>query len=290
MNRKEKLSPDNFPFILPVELGDVKMAMEEIPNVFYISLVREDDIVPGMTREYYVVPADSPLISREAGKYGQRISGDPELILYSFDDPQSGHYIIAYEIEKYRVQHQLEPGEGILAASRFAAEYHPEYFGNFPAPLETPWGQMTRYRELDGGVFWLETETAAEGIAICYPVWDGDCSDYVKKLAAFTERDTEQGIDKTLGYAFYTMQDACLPLFELYEEMERIAGHVDYRKLMNAVWKQHPDFAASWNIREVSGRNSLSATLFDQPGLGESGGSEKTIAITPEADDRFLKI
>lgn len=49
------------------------------------------------------------------------------------------------------------------------------------------------------GVFWIETGTGEEVLAVCYPIWNCDFSETVLKQSEQTEEDVREGIDSTLG-------------------------------------------------------------------------------------------
>lgn len=80
--------------------------------------------------------------------------------------------------------------------------------------------------------------------------------------------DREHGIKNTLGYLFFSERASSISLFELCEVHEewRIVGLIDYAALMNAVWQDHPDYAAIVNSREQAGANDIVGKLLRDRG------------------------
>ena len=81
---------------------------------------------------------------------------DSRVLLYSFAEERRGYKIIEYEIYRYQVRHGIyADGQTSLRDIAFYnMEYHPEYFGPYPAPLATPRGRTARYKPLMNGIFW----------------------------------------------------------------------------------------------------------------------------------------
>ena len=133
--------------------------------------------------EYYVVEKTSPAISKEAMAYGKMPEEDSHVLLYSFAEERQGYKIIEYEIYRYQIRHGIyADGQTSLRDIAFYnMEYHPEYFGTYPVPLATLRGRTARYKLLMNGVFWIETGTGAEVLAVCYPIWNCDFSETVLK-------------------------------------------------------------------------------------------------------------
>lgn len=107
--------------------GEVLFLLEECPGVYYASIRQDETDV--FSDEYYIVCKNTEAISSEAKVYGQSVDGQP------VESPDSLHELAIYN-----------------------AEYHPEYFGAYPAPMLTPHGYMVRYRTLDNGIHLLETD------------------------------------------------------------------------------------------------------------------------------------
>ena len=285
----KKYSPSNFPYKLPEHFGEIKVALEECPGVYYVSVSNGNNIL-GIPEEFYIVIEGTSVISRDALTYGMRIAQSPTLYAYNLDMPDSGHYIVEYELTRYKIRNNIpvEKDKSLLTISRYAMEYHPDYFGEIPVPTDTPWGHTTRYRILAQGITWIETENANECLSIYYPIWEGDLSDFTKEQAKFlTPKKSIQS-----AFAFYSQKACCLPIFEIQQDNTTLKTHVIYPKLMNALWKYYPEFAALWNIREQSGLNDLSRQFLQEIGVTNTSYTEveNTIFLTEGINSDFLII
>ena len=179
-------------------------------------------------------------------------------------DDASGWRIIDYELGKHRVKNHLPQEQTLHDIALDAAEYHPEYFGAYPVPFHTPRGYTTRHWTLANGIYWLETDQCEEVLAVCYPLWTAELSAAVERLGEQTEHDKVQGIHKTLGYIFFPAQISCIPIYELMQtRMEVWSGTmIDKPALMNAIWRDAPEYAVMMNRQEQTGMNDLSAMLL----------------------------
>ena len=213
--------------------------------------------------EYYLV-LDSAHISKEAKKYGTPLENGQGLV-FSLEQEGSGAKIIEYEIFKYRVLHHLPlPGnETLHGCAIYAAELYPEYFGMLPVPALTPWGYTTRHCALASGIYWVETDQCEEVLAVSHPVWAADLSGSVLRHAHQTDYDTEHGINRTLGYKFFSKRVSCVVIFELlqYHSEWLTDGRVDMSALMNAILEYWPEYAVTFNAHEQAGLND-GAGLF----------------------------
>ena len=242
---------------LIVEIGPINRISQECPGIYYLIAGQDGEPVAA---EYYAV-ADMSIISRQAKEYGKRIS---DWWLFSMQDDASGWRIIDYELGKYRVKNHLPQEQTLHDIALDAAEYHPEYFGAYPVPLHTPRGYTTRHWTLANGIYWLETDQCEEVLAVCYPLWTAELSVAVERLGEQTEHDKAQGIHKPLGYIFFPAQISCIPIYELMQtRMEVWSGTViDKPALMNAIWRDAPEYAVMMNRQEQTGMNDLSAMLL----------------------------
>ena len=181
MDREKESPPERLPFCLDDTVGEIVRASQECPGVYYIAARKQDGKF--LADEYYVVEKSSPAISKEAMVYGRMPEEDSRVLLYSFAEERRGYKIIEYEIYRYQVRHGIyADGQTSLRDIAFYnMEYHPEYFGTYPAPLATPRGRTARYKPLMNGVFWIETGTGEEVLAVCYPIWNCDFSETVLK-------------------------------------------------------------------------------------------------------------
>ena len=259
MDREKESPPERLPFCLDDTVGEIVRASQECPGVYYIAARKQDGKF--LADEYYVVEKSSPAISKEAMAYGRMPEEDSRVLLYSFAEERRGYKIIEYEIYRYQVRHGIyADGQTSLRDIAFYnMEYHPEYFGPYPAPLATPRGRTARYKPLMNGIFWIETGTGEEVLAVCYPIWNCDFSETVLKQSEQTEEDVREGIDNTLGYLFFSKRASSLALFELwgqYEEL-RAGGLIDYPALMNYIWAHSPEYAATYNIQNQMGMHDM---------------------------------
>lgn len=142
------------------DVGRIKDQEEGCPGAYYVRITPEDVPVPGKG-EVFVVDAASPHISATAKSYGAPLPHHPDFLLYDIDSEESGAHIISYEILRYRTRNHLEitpTWGGPQDAAEYGRELYPEYFGDYAAPMQTPWGPTLRYKRLGAGVFAIETE------------------------------------------------------------------------------------------------------------------------------------
>ena len=280
---------------LPVdvsELGELCSAELERPGVYHLAMKPETDPCP-FPMEYYLVLNDVP-ISKEAMGYGTPLENG-QGIVFSLEQEGSGAKIIEYEIFKYRVMHHLPlPGnETLHGCAVYAAELYPEYFGMLPVPALTPWGYTTRHRALASGIYWLETDQCVEALAVSHPVWAADLSGSVLCHARQTDYDTEQGINRTLGYKFFSKEVSCVVIFELlpYHSEWLTDGRVDLPALMNAILEYWPEYAVTFNAHEQAGLNDRVGLFLRSMGIEVelSGSVERMISLTSGAGTDYLR-
>lgn len=138
----------------------------------------------------------------------------------------------------------------------YGAEEAPEYFGAPVPPADTPWGRMTRYIDLDKGIFFLETGQCRQMLAVSFPVWTAELSSAVQDLAEMTEYDRSAGIERTMGYLFFPRKMCAAALYELLYINRRTALEqyiVSRPALICAIWKQSPAYAVAANMQEQMG-------------------------------------
>lgn len=271
---------------LVVRLGEEARLEMEGPGVYYLA-VREHG-------EFYIVEQASPIISDIAKSYGKQHSDYANLFFYSLENARSGSKIIAYELENYAVKQRFSGHDStsLRSIAVYAAEYHPEFFGTYPVPLHTPWGCTIRHRRIENGVYWLETDQCREVLTICYPIWDADLSVEAVGLGAVTEYGQVHDIHSTFSYLFYKKEDACVPIFELLKARMHWSrtGQIDVPALMNAIWRNHPEYVLNHNIREQTGANDEISLLFRQLGIEADPhvSLENMITLFPDAGIEYL--
>lgn len=145
-------------------------------GIYRILAKREEDLIG---TEYFLVCEDAPGISSTAKQYGEHFQ---DVYLYRTADFYSGYKIVEYEMYQNMVRHKIPLPQGVSLheMAHFATECHPEYFGRYPVPVETPNGLTTRHVDFENGICWVETDTGVDFLPICYAIWDGLLSDYAK--------------------------------------------------------------------------------------------------------------
>lgn len=266
------------------ELGLIIRTEPICPGVYLLSARNDDELLP---RDYYAVMEES-IISQAAKSYGRKVSG---LFLYSLADDASGQWIVKYEIARYRVRKHLPLDEPLRTTALFAAQIHPEYFGAFPVPIYTPQGCTVRYWILDNGIYWIETDRCENVLAVCYPIWSTELSEWTEKLGEETVYDKGHGIETTLGYIFFPEQISCIPIYELMRTRSEWSGTlIDRPALMNAIWKVLPEYALLTNQQEQAGQNDFVFLLLRELGVDAEPNisPDHMILISPDANKDFL--
>jgi len=175
----------------------------------------------------------------------------------------------------------LPEGESLNDFAYYAAENQPDYFGEYPAPEYTPYGYSVRYLKFLNGVFWIETETGEELLAVCALIAENDLSKYAYQL----KEDVSDAALSKCRYAFFSKQNSCVPLYETMEE------HKDFKSdmirkdcLMSAVFKHSPAYAVASNIaKQIDFQNFARITGVD---LGCE--LSETLCLNPEVDDNYF--
>jgi len=254
---------NGLPFDLPDNFGKVLKYQEECPGVYYILIEKKNKNSTMLEYEYYVVTDEATMISPAARAYGEQICISPVLLAYKLDDVSKGKYIIDYEIFRYKIQNNLPlpEGEAIGDIVAFGREQHPDYFGAFPAPQLTPWGNTLRYEVIANGLYWIEIATMQNVLAVCYTL-QTDLSSEAVKLSQLTDYDAEHGLDTTMGYMFFSEKDSCIPLFELLKFHAEWQNFINKAALNNAILEYHPEYAMKNNTHEMEGKNDHLGNLM----------------------------
>ena len=286
-----RIDPRDLPWDISETTGEIMSAEFLCPGVYYIS---SSEIVDGGS-EFYAVDKRSEVISDAAKAYGRRVDGVADCLLYPFERQGSGRRIIAYEVQRYYVKRNLPQADNreLLDAAAYGMESYPEYFGSFLLPLDTPMGRVVRYKTLMNGVFWAETDKATEIIAVAYPRWQDVFTPYVMRYAAYAGQDEGAEADETVECLCFPERAVPVVLFELrnyYKEMKD-SPYIDAPALMNAIYRNFPDYAVAFNLLEQSGVNDVASLLINAAGGDEEphGLTENMIAITKDAGFRFLR-
>lgn len=271
--------------ILECAFGKVPDIEEVAPGVYLFAASR---CGRAFDREYYLVERKSEIISNQAKSYGKQVAGCSDLLVYETEARDSHYEIIQYEVALY--QHKCHNTSETLSELRCIAVYgmesHPEYFGEFPAPIDTPRGRTLRSKCIWNGVWCLETDQGERIVAICYPIWNGDITEGTEELGEQTQQDREQGIENTYGYLFFPWDVSCLPLFELINNIPKHQGSkmINFSALKNVIWAKHPDYALANNLEVQKIRLEAAAR-----GVDISTFSDGLIEYSPEAGFEFLE-
>jgi len=246
-NAAQLLAPDNLPLDLG-EIGIVKKADQIMPGVYRSLLAFPESYMLG--DELYIVLRDAPDISETAKSYATAAPGYSDLLVFTSKNGIETHLIIDYEVALYQILHGESAHENLQEIAAFGAELYPEYFGDYPAPVVTPWGYTTRYKTIFNGVFWVETELGRRGLAIAFPRFED--LEGMMDLAEPFEHETAYTKERGAGYIFYREKDSCVPLHMLIShDIWNKALHCDinYAALVNAIHCHHPEYP---DLREVA--------------------------------------
>lgn len=239
---KEELPFDVYAY--EKEYGPIRTQEELCPGIYQI---RNGPVPPWhFCTEYIVVLKNSPAISDEAKGYGTPSKEVPEILMYSTEDYfNKPRWVVTYEIHKYLVDQgiPLPDGESLAEDRVRGMEVCPEYFGEFPVPVETPWGPILQYDKLWNGIYWLETAEAGWALALAFPFFE-DVRENTAALAVSAPSASEGGENSDFAYHFYPYEQSCLPLFELLTYAEETwAKQINTAALKNAILKCFPDYA-----------------------------------------------
>lgn len=297
------MSKEHLPFdihCIEDDVGRIRDCEELCPGVYYVSICREDLSDPEQS-EMYIVAAGTPHLSPTAIGYGEPLPSHPELLKYILDSTENGNQIVAYEAYRYRYRNHLEVPAvigGLPELAAYGREYYPDYFGDYPAPAQTPWGPTLRYKRLGPGIFAIETEQKDRVIAVCYALWSTVCiSPGLVTIGSQTEYDHSHGIKETKGYLFYPESLSLLVLFELWKTGDELDDAIrdkvlDPDALMNAIWETFPEYATLYNTREQTGTN-LPAAVFKALGIDVDADEvefrKEFLAISPDAGCEYLR-
>ena len=282
---------NEFPYAyIEDDLGEIKKWEQVCGDIYLISAAEPHMLLPD---EYYIFPKDTIILSDRAKAYGTPLPSHPELLAVILGSSGSGNTVIHYEALRYQIRHGIplsEDDNDIHVVSVYGMEENPEYFGSYPAPLDTPHGKALRYKTITNGVFALETVQGDRMIAVAYPIWVGDLTSFTKRHGMKTMRDKRQNINRTYGYLFFTEETGCLALFELSLYHALNEDVVNVQAVRNAVFQLYPEYTVQHNRNELSGRNDFAGRFYQMLGVEVelSGKEENLIALSPEAGTDYL--
>ena len=277
---------DEMLHLLAQELGSIVEWEEQCPGVYYLATEPKDEESRFAT-ELYLVFDDAP-VTQEVRAMGERLDSVPAWA-YPADTYESPKWAVLYEAQKYLTVHglPLPEGESLRDTALYGREVCPDYFGPYPAPAQTPWGYTLRYRALDAGIYWIETDQCTDVLAVCGPVWEADLTEGLQELAG--KMDYEEG----MGYRYFNRELSCVAVFELMQLREKWTeeGLIRKAELMNAIWEYQPGYAMGYNAEEQAGRHDMLGMLLYELGITDrklERSVERMIAITPEVGTDFI--
>lgn len=277
---------DDYLPALEEEIGPMENIEEWAPGVFFI----EADQGGTFMKEYFVVLDEAPMAAK-VRNYGQKMDG---LRLFAQDDDTSGWRIVQYEVSKHSISLGRKnhiPEEMFHDMSLHAMELHPEYFGTFPVPYHTSSGFTLRHRTLDNGIYWLETSRCKELLAVCFPIWYAELSPASVQMGKPMVFDAAIGIQKAMGYIFFTKENSCAAIYELMATRPEWDGTIIHRPaLMNALWEYAPKYAMHLNGGTVQVLEDKLARFLGKAGqeaIPQPDGKH-VIGMFPDAGTDFL--
>jgi hypothetical protein len=275
------------------DLGEVVQTKQIMRGVYYVVALDPEMTQP---HEYYIVDGACEWLTAEAAEYGHRLQHHPMFLAYGADSPDDGRPIVEYEMNRYLVRNGLPAIDEcrLLDIVTFGREYYPEYFGDYPVPAVTPRGATLRYVSISKGAFLIETDQIQKVLAICYPVWACELSEYAKEESEMLEYDLERGIHETEGYLFFPESSACLALYELWSAHRTIAEspYIDFAAMLNSLWIHFPEYVVAHNMLEQAGLNDVFGLFLRALGIETDLKCDESslIALTEGCETDYLRI
>lgn len=96
-NEKDQLTPEELPFDLKNEIGEIDKVQRFIPGVYCLTAQKE-----GCPVENYYVVMEFAAVFAAVSKYGRQFPG---LRLYPVSEDAGGWRIVEYELAKYQMGH-----------------------------------------------------------------------------------------------------------------------------------------------------------------------------------------
>lgn len=246
---------------LPFEVDETrwgKLVMAKVccSGVYFIATEQENSC---LCNEYYAVVEDydGKAISTETLAYGVLSDG---AYYFKFGEDGTGWKLVEFELLRYQTKYG-EPVWGLTdnlyCTATYATELYPEYFGCFIPPRLTPYGQTIRYKTVTNGIYFLETDRCVWLLAICYPIWNAEISDYTHQCGALC-KETQAITDEEFNYLFFTA-DRCAPV--IYELSQANQTYSDgfkrfvssFEELIAAMWETCPEYVILHNYMEQTG-------------------------------------
>ena len=154
-----------------------------------------------------------------------------------------------------------------------------------------PDGYTLRHRTLANGIYWLETSTYKELLAVCFPIWNAELSAAALTLAKVTSQDRTAGISRTMSYLFFAKEFSCVPVYELMETRKEWDGTVIHRPaLMNALWEYAPKYTRGLNGGEGHALDARTRQILEAADLEilPQPAASELIGMFPDVGTDFL--
>lgn len=229
------------PFELNVDCwGELNEAIEACPGVYHVctSPRGEEDFV----RKLYVVTraAVPSVISPEVIAHGIAV-GDVWVFEYTTTD--SIYNLVKFELMQYRVRNKLpiDRTEGsFYGTAVYCAEYFPWYFGGTIPPRNTPLGLTIRVKKAGEGLFFLETDRCQWVLAVSFPIWDLELSEYTKSLGMICNDGLSARAEES-RYLFFA-EEVCVPaIYELLLNPDHngLRAFIESKEKLTAYLQEH---------------------------------------------------
>lgn len=232
--------------------GTVIRAEEEAPGIFYLATQEEGRLV---CREIYAVTeaAVPQIVSSEACSYGHRENG---LYLFEYGVDGSGWELIGFELERYLFKTgRTSSHDSLYSKALYAAENYPAYFGGVLPPRCTPDGMVLRVKKAAEGLFFVETERCTWLLAVSFPIWECELSEYAQGLGRVCEQDRTTGFEEA-QYLFFTEEASAPALYELlgYKEYQGLLPYISSRAALETkLYQQFLGYTIEHNVMEMLG-------------------------------------
>lgn len=286
---------DELQQIVEDELGEIVLFQRIAPGI-YEAATRPNCDVFRFTNDHYIVECDSPVLSAAAKKYGKLLETAQGILTFNIDEADSGKFVVEYELTKYlqkNGQSKLSDTP-LIELVTFGREHHPEYFGPYPVPMWTPWGQTARYWCIDNGIHWIETSEGQTVLSLSYPFWECELTNGTKAMGTHLDEDLRRGVAQCLANIFFLEKDACVPIFELSiaHSVWIEQGKINRPALMNAIWEQHPEFAMTYNTQEQMGGHDILGMVLNSLGgdIPLYSSLKNIITITAGVGSNYLNL
>lgn len=254
---------------LPFEVDESRWgvlvhATQCCPGVYYLAAKPENQLI---CNEYYAVVEnyEGSVISKETFSYGILSNG-----AYYFEK-NSGWSLVEFELVRYQTKYGRTvsggPYDDLYCTAVYATELYPEYFGAYIPPRLTPHGQTMRYKTVTNGIYFLETDLCIWLLAICYPIWNTELSEFSLHQGEFC-KETQAIAGEEFNYLFFTTKRCTTVIYELcHADKVYFEGFKPFlsssEALIAAMWETCPEYIIFHNYMEQTRRVHWLLSLLD---------------------------